>query len=335
LAVPIVGMDMMKALFNWMPTCAPTPCRALPAQAVDSCTILVTSGPEETAPCVPLPAGTLCSDGQDGWPLSSPHCYAAFPKTENGGVELFQGGRMRFHKAAVEIDDNELAVVFAPQRREAGKGAGSPSASYAQTPSTASTAEPQAPQSTQEPLPPFVHFGRMVMAREWICNVKALPWLDSTLLRPSEGQGDFEADSDLGPPWPTLVEIGGTPHGAERPVTVLLALPNRSLVQRVAEALQTKPRRRTALQAAGTSSSGALTRGAVRCELHLAARLNLDAGINSINCAAVVRRSISEACHVGAERVRVCSIWESDTSTSRSVSHRAQSTGRARATRGR
>jgi len=310
LHVPAAGMGMLKSLFGWMPTCAPTSCKAMPSQALDSCTIVV-AAPEESAPCVPVPGGILSEDatagheaGLGGWPLCTPHAYAAFPAMGQC-VDVSNIPKTRFRNAAVEIDDNELAVIFVPQRKDV---------SLAPTPSTASTADHSGTSSAH--LPHWVSFNRMVLSREWICNAKTMPKLDATLCTPQGVQGAVETRHELGTPWPYLVELCGTPRGAPEPVTVLLALPSSSMAARVCDALN-KPRRRVARPPAAAPAE---TRGAVRCELHIAARLNLDVGVNSINCAAVVRRGISEACHVGADRIRVCSIWEGDAGTHRSPS---------------
>jgi len=89
------------------------------------------------------------------------------------------------------------------------------------------------------------------------------------------------------------------PRGATEEFTALLALPSAALTKRLLEAMQRRPRGPSACN----HKNGDLD--AVRCELHMNVDVKIEPGLNS-NFAAVVRRGICEACHVGAERVRIC-----------------------------
>mmetsp|Transcript_41977 Transcript_41977/g.133330 ORF Transcript_41977/g.133330 Transcript_41977/m.133330 type:complete len:520 (-) Transcript_41977:193-1752(-) len=312
--IPGGGMDFVASLFSWMPSCAPVPCKSLEADAIDSCTIVL-APPDAGGPCVPVPAGALLpredssavfEAGLGGWPLCVPHAYAAFPAPDppasmhgcnaHGDIcrSAWTPGTLRgarFRKAAVEVDDAELAVILVPLRGQHGCSL----SSSVQTPSTASTVGSLTPSAA---TPPGTVYNRLVISREGITGVKHWPKLDAARLAPA----DPLSSGDVSPPWPNIVEVSGTPCGGTETLTVLLALPSSSLASRLHDGLNGVWRRaRSAAHAKGT-------RRAVRCELRINANLKLGAVGDELNCAAVVRRGICEACHVGAERVRVCGL---------------------------
>jgi len=140
----------------------------------------------------------------------------------------------------------------------------------------------------------------VIFPRDDIVNVKQWPQPETAFCAPRQ----YEAALDAGCPCPCLVEVSGTPRGAAQLLTVLLALPKGSLAARLHDALA-MTRRKPQLQ---VSDPGA--QGAVRCELQINASLPLHSAENEVNCAAVVRRGICEACHVGSDRVWICRLHE-------------------------
>jgi len=226
-----------------------------------------------------------------------------------------------FRRAAVEVDDVELSIIFVPQRcppiasaaslpaaaasaRAAAVSAGKPDSCRPEpTHSTRASTAADACRSQDNMEvwpPPWVQHNRLVLSREGINSFQVWPVTGNG--RCVQAEKLFCADSSS--PWPHLVEVIGTPHGAPQAMSILLALPSAMLASRVVEALSKVRRRKGSRLPTGPTTA----RGAFRCELHINAKLNLDAGMNSVNCAAVVRRGISEACHVGADRVRICSV---------------------------
>merc|ERR1719326_905240 len=141
-------------------------------------------------PCLPVPARSAGFDDQlsmeaglGGWPLSIPHAFAAFPAPENSvegafapasastsaltSAALRSAATACFRKAAIEVDDDELTVILAPQKTKWGAGGLS---TNERTPSTASTMAPPSPQASPA-LPAFAALSRLVYP---LAEVRAL-----------------------------------------------------------------------------------------------------------------------------------------------------------------
>jgi len=248
-----------------------------------------------------------------------------------------------FSKAAVEVDDSELLVVVAPARAAPGLAKSSQAAAVATTPSTASTADPSSTPLSSAPCCPS-SFTRLVFPRDQVGSLKLWPAADGVtfcntleLARDAENTSrGIKRGANVGaePPWPHVVEISGRPQGSQQSVPMLIALPCSSLAARLHDAL-TRRRLPQALRqspsnvasgvasasasggqandaAGGSGPHGAELLRAVRCELHISARLDISSSGQAGNCSAVVRRSICEACHIASERVRVCGLREGD-----------------------
>jgi len=343
--MPSASLGFMRSLFSWIPSCTPVPCSGMPKQVVDSCTILIPE-PEALGPCAPLPMAGHASTavaaheaGLGGWPLCIPHAYAAFPvpqvQSANAGTgeadfiapSASSSARgvvtagAHFHRAAVELDDFELSVIFVPQRCQpvasvtgaqvvassahavAGASGKPDSCRPEPTQSTRASTAADASRSSETTdvwPPPWVQHNRLVLSREGISSFQVWPVTGNGRC----AQAEKLLFSDSSWPWPHLVEVTGIPRGAPQAISIVLALPSSALASRIVDALGRVRRKKSSRVTTGSGTA----RGATRCELHINAKLNLDMGINSVNCAAVVRRGISEACHVGADRVRICSV---------------------------
>lgn len=283
-------------------------------------------------PCLPVQARAAGMDDQHeagigGWPLSIPHVYAAFPAPENSvegafapasaSTSALTSAALRsasvacFRKAAIEVDDEELTVILAPQK---GQKCGAGSLSNERTPSTASTMAPPSPQAgcqAASPLPAFASFSRLVYPVAEVRSLRLWPKGDMARCWPNGMTEDVLTSAssstrlaEQGPPWLNVAEVSGVPRGTSEEFTTLLALPSLGLAKRLVEAVQRRPRRHVP---GHVQSSASVGRGAVRCELHMTVTVQLGPG-SDVNLAAVVRRGICEACHVGAERVRICSM---------------------------
>mmetsp|Transcript_143921 Transcript_143921/g.264431 ORF Transcript_143921/g.264431 Transcript_143921/m.264431 type:complete len:655 (+) Transcript_143921:108-2072(+) len=314
-------------LYDWWPSCTPEPCKALPGVPADPCKISVLENQLDHL-CLPATSAQLEAAmheaGLGGFPLSLPHAYAAFPKSAGSADGAFApasatstslssalqaASTAHFRKAGVEVDEDELTVIFAPQRSQKGGGAGS---SRERTPSTASTMAPMSPQVA--PLPPWVTYSRLIFPLAEVHAVKLWPKSDVAQcwnpdLRGADALKSFRgrdmqappgSPAGYGPPWPYIVQVSGVPRGAPEELVILLALPTLQLAKRLQEAALRRPRKTE-------PAADQRNVGSVRCELHIAASLQVGPG-PSTNFAAVVRRGVCEACHVGAERVRICSI---------------------------
>lgn len=323
----VVGGSWVASLFDWWPSCTPEPCKALPGISADACKISVSESVADH-PCLPLPARTAALEDQaheaglGGWPLSIPHAFAAFPAAENSvegafapasasasaltSAALRSAALACFRKAAVEVDDEELTVILAPS-----KGQKWGAASSRRTPSTASTTLPSpSQQDAKALLPAFAAYSRLVYPLDQVKALRLWPKADVSRCWPngvpeddiSSRTGISLRSAEQGPISGHVAEVTGMPRGATEEFTTLLALPSAALAKRLLEAMQRRPRRPSACN---TKSGDDL--GAVRCELHMSVDVNLEIGLNS-NFAAVVRRGICEACHVGAERVRICGV---------------------------
>mmetsp|Transcript_15692 Transcript_15692/g.54698 ORF Transcript_15692/g.54698 Transcript_15692/m.54698 type:complete len:568 (+) Transcript_15692:141-1844(+) len=339
---PSSGFGVVRALFGLLPSCTPA-CSTVPKQVVDTCTILVPES--ECMParaheaglggwplCVPHAFAAFPPQQQ---PADGAAALAVAPWGPREGVGQ---AAVLFRRVAVEVDDFDLTVVCSPHLGPPAASASAPGALGDADPAAvalaafkesrvqptastrASTAINRSISSTPgggggrdgdgagESWPPtWAQHNRLVLSREGICSFQVWP---ASSLGSCTLPGKFCCNGS--PPWSYLVEVTGTPIGAPHAMSILLALPSAALAARVAEALSRVRHRRVppALAGAprGSSAPVAKARRAVRCELHINAKANLDAGINSVNCAAVVRRGISEACHVGADRVRICSV---------------------------
>jgi len=293
--------------------------------------------------------------GLGGWPLSLPRASVLFLRplflrtlgASNGGgagsTSAVAGGNdcglasASFRRAAVEVDDEELTVIIAPQR--GGVGGGQKMLESAPTPSTASTA---ASVEEEASLPSWVTYSRLVFPRAEVSSARLWSASEVCGTWPEARRG--AAGNEVGPPWIHVVEVAGRPRGAPEAVAVLLALPTAAVAKRLHGAAAGRPPR-TASAAAGAATAAAASvsgpptwgappappaegsgrghgapavdaRDAVRCEMHVAAKMDLGPGgvagtsFAAVNFAAVVRRGICEACHVGVDRVRVCSVWD-------------------------
>jgi len=307
--IPLSGMDFVTSLFSWMSPCAPASCKSLEPSRIDTGTIVV-APPEMHGTCVPMPSKMSAKEdslgrfeaGLGGWPLCVSYALAAFqhPAQSGSGSPGTSGALQgapahgsRFRRAALEVDDVELAVILAPAQGEHSCG----SSGLAQTPSTASTMD--------SPTPTTVFAGaaahsRVVFSREDITSVKQWPRLDAAFCASPQYQAAVDADS----PCSYVVEVSGTPRGASQPLTALLALPRSVLASRLHDALSRVDRRVCRASAGGA-------REAVRCELEMNVNPALNSTGSEVNCAAVIRRGICEACHVGSERVWICRLRES------------------------
>lgn len=286
--------------------------------------------------------------GLGGWPLCIAQAFAALARSQpagdsSSGLVLSPTQSVclaPFRRVAVEVDDFDLTVVFTPQ------GALEPGCAVATARSVASTCPAGSPGADELPRdfykdprgqptastrastslgvgrsdatspggatrdcevwpPPWVQHNRIVLSREGICSFQVWP-ASGNVCSLSFDKWDKKCCFASSAPWPHLVEVTGLPNGAPQPVTILLALPTAALASRVAEALsRVRHRSQSAPLAAAPARR---SRSAVRCELQVNATLNLEGGINFVNCASVVRRGISEAAHVGADRVRICTV---------------------------
>mmetsp|Transcript_96912 Transcript_96912/g.269595 ORF Transcript_96912/g.269595 Transcript_96912/m.269595 type:complete len:550 (-) Transcript_96912:106-1755(-) len=314
--IPLDGLELLTSLFSWMPSCAaPVSCKSLEAGYVDTCTVVV-APPETSGLCIPKPANARWQEdpsdafeaGLGGWPLCVPRAYAAVLHPASTGVAESCGvagaargaaGTVRslhgarFRRAAVEVDDAELAIILAPLHDQRGGSA----SSSAPSPSTVSTVDSSA--SSASSVPGMTGHSRIIFAREGVSSVKLWPKLDDPLCAPPEDNVENGAANCS---WPYMVEVGGIPHGSLQALTVMLALQSSSLASRLHDGLG------RFRQSAGAGADGQSTPGVVRCELRINAKLTLHSAGNEVNCAAVVRRGICEACHVGADRVRVCNL---------------------------
>mmetsp|Transcript_46840 Transcript_46840/g.100173 ORF Transcript_46840/g.100173 Transcript_46840/m.100173 type:complete len:524 (+) Transcript_46840:104-1675(+) len=321
-ALEMVGLPDFLGLFDWMPVCA----RQETCSGVDSCTILALN-PEAPGNCAHLHGEAPCREptasntheaGLGGWPLCVPHAYVAYsqPLQPLGReaehiINSVDAAPVRvppemsrdsaiptasFRRAAVEVDDQEVAIIIRPQRGQTYAGVGSKEA----TPSTvASTAEASASSvSSSLPSAALPASGRCVVPLGEISGVKLRPQSNRTPCWPPTA-----AKEGFGPPWPHIVEFTGAPRGGPRVLTVLLALPSGELAARFFDALN-----RAHLQPRSLAQRKGDSRGGVKCELHIAVDIDFEVEGNAINCAAVVRRGISEACHVTGSRLRICSI---------------------------
>jgi len=310
------GLGMFRNLFNWLPSCAPVPCRVLPQQQMDSCSTIFISDPELMGRCVPAPTTDDCPDGSStgheaglgGWPLCLPLASAAFPgfpQIPDASNSLMHGGKVmgvgstskeaahsRFQKAAVEMDDNELAIILVPPRRSSSSQHTSPRIPTAACDDISPPSDIAGGASCRRLIFPLEN---IASARQWHKMEVANCW-----------HQDERGDPECVPPWNHIIEISGTTHCAANILTVLVSLPSPTIATRLHDALA-RVRRATKRQA---RTDGA--RCAVRCELHISANLDLARDEGRINCAAVVRRGICEACHIGADRVVVSQIREGD-----------------------
>mmetsp|Transcript_15568 Transcript_15568/g.24728 ORF Transcript_15568/g.24728 Transcript_15568/m.24728 type:complete len:683 (+) Transcript_15568:112-2160(+) len=319
-------------IFDWWPsTCTPTPCKALTGMATGGCKISVSDPVMDQ--CLPMPSrnsndGSLADHeaGLGGWPLSLPSTFVAFPSSPFAVESAFapanatsvsasalasaalrSAATAPFRKAAIEVDDEELTVILTPQKSHKCSGS-------SRTPSTASTMAPPSPQVSQQ-LPSVVAYSRLVFPLSALRSVKLWTKADVLCCWPNGVSDDTSMPSsslrdasslrtcDPGVAWTDVVEIAGLPRGGERELAVLLALPSTALAKRLQDALQRRPRRP---HVPGTENASGFV-GALRCELHIPVDMDLGPG-HQTNFSAVVRRGICEACHVSADRVRVCSI---------------------------
>lgn len=337
--VPNHSLDYLSSFLGWFPFCSTTSCRSVPKQAMDACTILIPES-EHLASCLKAPK---MADGStpyvnepstSDWPLCVSQAYAAVSAQQLAGGEpvsrsassapsLAASSRSAsaganfdtylFRMVAVEVDDFDLTVLFMPQRENhmerlcqspgESKETVDPtlcgSGKDQRVQATASTRAPSTIGQNQAWPPEWVKHNRLVLSREGILSFQVWPTTAAGRCMSPEQMLPSSANP---PPWPHLVEVSGTPAGAPQAFSILLAFPSPSLASKVAEALS-----RVRKKYAGPATSKT-TRGAVRCELRINAQLDLDGGVNAVNCATVIRRGISEACHVGADRVRICSV---------------------------
>lgn len=264
--------------------------------------------------------------GLGGWPLSLPSTFVAFPSSPFAVESAFapadatsvsasalasaalrSAATAPFRKAAIEVDDEELTVILTPLKSHKCSGS-------SRTPSTASTMAPPSPQVSQQ-LPSVVAYSRLVFPLSALRSVKLWTKADVLCCWPNGVSDDTSMPSsslrdasslrtcDPGVAWTDVAEIAGLPRGGERELSVLLALPSTALAKRLQDALQRRPRRP---HVPGTENASGFV-GALRCELHIPVDMDLGPG-HQTNFSAVVRRGICEACHVSADRVRVCSI---------------------------
>jgi len=319
-----IPMEMVffSSLLNWMPSCSPVHCNSLEPSKIHSNKIVVIP-PEVMGPCIPVPASAMPRSespnsshfeaGLGGWPLCIPHVGIALPdpRLDDGTLECRGLGSLSpgtdeleplaptvpqgpvlhgacFHRAAIEVDDAELAIILCPLRTAQGNNS---SCSLA-TPSMASTTDSQSP-LLAFPVSSGAGCSRLVFRREGISNIKQWPKLDSY---EKLGSGDET------PPFPHLVEFTGIARGAGQPAVVVLALPSAALATRFQEGLTgRRPQPCLAMDARRTV-------GAVRCVLEIDITVQLGVDGSSTNCSAVVHRGICEACHVASDRVQVCGL---------------------------
>lgn len=390
--VPLLGMDFVSSLFNWMPSCAPVSCKTLEAKHVDTCSIIVAplapdNGKGRGGTCVPdMPSEESTGRfeaGLGGWPLCVPVACAAFPPVSSRqvggatsssapavvttqvtssvtsaallaspppsgayGPQMAAGrssgstsvapeshaasdaaGCMKFRRAAIEVDDTELAVILAPPSRVAAaaqvehrcsSSCGS-SVHVVETPSTTAsstimdsttrmTASPSSPWETTSRV---TNYCRVVLPRDSISSVRQGPQLLNSSSASSRAAEDCCQQCHR-----HLVEVVGIPQGGTAPMILLLALPKSSLATRIHEALLGRYRPRpvpgkvACKGAANEQFVAPIPQGshqeALRCELQMNVEVTLGSVSSEVNCAAVIRRGICEACHVGSERVHVC-----------------------------
>lgn len=263
LTLPTDGLGLLSALLSWVPSCGSTSlCRSSSIETIRGCDVLL---PE---------AQPSWAQVSESWPLCVPEVYVAFlstarnkasgdvssPSTGADAMDL-QARASEFQKAALELDDDELVLL----RPAALKSA--PASSGSRTPSTAATRA----EALLWPGP-----GRLLCRREGISRVRSL--------RSAEvGQ--------LATPWPHVVEMNCSPQSVDGPLHVLVAFPCAKVAQRFREAAgeAVRPPR---------AADDSRPRGAVRCELRINARVELDSTLARQNCIAVVRRGICEACQL-------------------------------------
>lgn len=317
--LPSSGIALLDALVNWWPACTPA-CTMAPQQRVESCATVwafASVPPKEEAE-----QGIEFEAGLGGWPLCISQAFAAFPSLPEesciGSLDwqhsLQSAG---FRRCAVELDDAELVVVFAPQRRKAattpstpsdvGGGCGTP----ASTPAAAPGAAPVTPKFSDEaedgPPVPLCN-SRLTIPCSGVMSVKPWPLADtgmSARIRPVGESGTSV--------WQHWVEVVAVPSGMDHNTRLILALPSAALALRLHDALA---RPRAVISGArhlgrSRSGTGPGPRGAIRCELRIAAKVDLNAPGSTTNCAAVVRRGLCEACHVSSDRVRIRGVRDS------------------------
>jgi len=296
------GLGVLSTIFSWLPNCSPSAaCKASPSETIDSaCSAIALSDKAASSGAVIRSQPHEVEAGLGGWPLSLPQAYVAFltpqdspdplenekpadVKASTPGSETVQNASKAavFQKAAMELDENELVLVLAPMQEMAkSKAKGEPDFT----------------------LQPWPAQSRLVFPREGIVRVKT--WRPVDVVRLSR-------DGSL--PWPHVVEFDGHAFGVQHPFHVLLALPTSALITRFREAIskvthQTHEKANPRVsQDRSRSEAGNIrrTRGALRCKLSINARVRLSCREDEENCAAVVRRGVCEACHVGADRVQI------------------------------
>jgi len=240
--------------------------------------------------------------GSGGWPLCVPHAYASINLLDGGcsksaegytamgaagerrifsvGQEAPSNGTpqqsSRFHHAAVEADDEELAVVIS--------GAG-PAAARLQG---------------ELDLPAWVRAGRLIVPRDNILNAKHLPTAEVSKRWPAEAPA-------AGAPFHHWVEVTCMPRDSPEQVALLLALPNNDLARRFHEALVKTPRPpRPGSTARTERDQPPQPRPAVHCELQVLAKVNLSEDAQDVErCKSAVHRVLYQALSIGPTQVQV------------------------------
>mmetsp|Transcript_95986 Transcript_95986/g.298880 ORF Transcript_95986/g.298880 Transcript_95986/m.298880 type:complete len:525 (-) Transcript_95986:90-1664(-) len=320
---------LLDTLFGWLPSCTSATCESANVGAIDSCTIVFSPDEQAAAPCMSLPTSAAPVEaegtaerpaaheaGLGGWPLCVPEVHAALLAPDVQGPDRAADGfapamldSAQFHKAAMEVDDSELAVIFP-------RASGSSTCGTSRPPLTPSTASTVSRASRGEPPPspaaqlPWMARRRLVFPRNQISKVKLWPGPD---LHP-ETVPLAGYQNQTGPTLQNLVEVSGAPLGAPGPVVLVLALPSGEIASRLHEALRRGGRAALGLRSAARPAPGALgadaPRQSLRCELLVAASIRLEPEEQRATCEVVIQRSLCEALGVPPDRLRVLSLRE-------------------------
>lgn len=287
--IPRPQFSLLGALAAWCPSCS-SACTMAPQKRVHSCATVWAC-----APANDQGQGTEMEAGLGGWPLCISQAFVAFPSHAEAapprGKPLLPNQQyLCFRRCAVEVDDTELVIIFGPQHRTALAPTTPPTtASTTSSSSKAGLATPTFNDESYDGPFALLSKGRMVVPCKTILSIK---------LRPTPNPATL-VDDDGTIVWPNWVELVGKPTGMEQCERLLIALPSMELAVRMHDNLE-RPR-----PAARAPRGIPAARNAVRCELRIAAKIDLDKDGSKTNCVAVVRRGLCEACHVSSDRIRV------------------------------
>ncbi|OLQ06604.1 putative E3 ubiquitin-protein ligase HERC1 [Symbiodinium microadriaticum] len=277
LTLPTDGLGLLSALLSWVPSCGSTSlCRSSSIETIRGCDVLL---PE---------AQPSWAQVSESWPLCVPEVYVAFlstarnkasgdvssPSTGADAMDLQANGLQFEDRGAsgyARVTEHAVChLALAVPELDDDELVLLRPAALKSAPASSGSRTPSTAATRAEALL-WPGPGRLLCRREGISRVRSL--------RSAEvGQ--------LATPWPHVVEMNCSPQSVDGPLHVLVAFP-----------------------CAKVAADDSRPRGAVRCELRINARVELDSTLARQNCIAVVRRGICEACHVNAERVLIQRLW--------------------------